>query len=170
MIYHISMKALINIFILSVFLTMSCSNKKSNIVINKDFTNEEWSRFEYLTGEITVDKKSAKYDVVMEVKVSDSYPSLYASHQDDGSLLFNMTIKYPNGSSSRSMNYRYTLKDKEGDWKADKKDGYYIFRLPIISEMTFGEVGTYTFKIENKYPKDPLYGVKNIKLECNHSK
>ena len=63
------------------------------------------------------------------------------------------------------------LKDEDGNWKADKReDGCYVFKLPIISEMTFGEDGTYNFKIENKYPKDPLYGVKSITLRCIISK
>lgn len=163
------MKALINILLLSVFLTMSCSNKEPNIVINKDFVNEEWSRFEYLTGEILINEESANFDIIMEVKVTDSYPNVYVSHQDDSSLLFNMTIKYPNGSSSRSMNYKYTLKDNEGNWKADKIDGCYTFLLPIISEMTFGEKGIYTFKIENKYPKDPLSGIKSMTIKCINS-
>lgn len=164
------MKALINIFILSVFLTMSCSNKKSNIVINKDFTNEEWSRFEYLNGEVEIDKGSEEYDITMEIKVSDTYPNVYVNHQDDSYLPFNMTIKHPDGSVFRSMNYKYDLKDKDGNWKADKNEGYYTFLLPVISGMSFGDAGIYTIKIENKYPKDPLYGIKDVTIKCKHSK
>lgn len=164
------MRSVINIILLSLFFIASCSGNKDNVVIIKDFDNEEWSRFEYLNGEIKIDDESEKYDIIMEIKVSDSYPNTYVNHQDDSSLLFNMTIKYPDGSSTRSGNYKYTLKDNDGNWKADKENGYYTFRLPIINEMTFGEEGVYTFKIENKYPKDPLYGVKSIIIECKRSK
>jgi hypothetical protein len=62
------------------------------------------------------------------------------------------------------------LKDKDGNWKADKKNGYYVFSLPVMNEMTFSEDGVYSFKVENKYPKDPLQGIKSIKIECITSK
>ena len=163
------MSKIISYILFSVILISSCSRERDNIVINNKFNNEEWERFEYLNGVMSVDRSPAKYDIVMEIVVSDVYPNIY-NNQDDSSLLFNMTIKNPNGNGSRSKDYKYTLKDKEGNWKADKKDGYYVFQLPVISEMTFSEKGDYNFKIENKYPKDPLYGIKSLTLRCVESK
>ena len=158
--------------LLTLLLTtlLSCTSKQDNIVIHRDFVNEEWPRFEYLEGSVNIDRAPVKYDVIMEVIVSEVYPNVYENHREDNSLLFNMTIKSPNSSGARSRDYKFSLKDKDGNWKADKKDGYYTFKLPIINEMTFGEEGTYIFKIENKYPKDPLYGIKSVKLECVSSK
>ena len=160
-----------NILLALLFTTLlSCTSKQDNIVIYRDFNNEEWPRFEYLEGSVNIDRAPVKYDVIMEAIVSDVYPNVYENHREDNSLLFNLTIKNPNNSGARSKDYKFSLKDKDGNWKADKKDGYYTFKLPIISEMTFGEEGTYIFKIENKYPKDPLYGIKSVKLECVSSK
>ncbi|MBO5956036.1 MAG: hypothetical protein J6Q39_00605 [Bacteroidales bacterium] len=155
--------------LLSLFLS-SCSNKQDNIVIYREFGNQEWERFEYLTGDFNVNKTSQKYDVVMEVTVNDNYPNVYENHQSDAPLLFNLTIKNPDSNGGRSKDFRFTLKDKDGNWKADKKNGYYIFRLPVMSEMSFSENGIYSFKVENKYPKDPLQGIKSIKIECVTSK
>lgn len=157
------------VLLLSLFLS-SCSNKQDNIVIYREFGNQEWERFEYLTGNLDVRKTSQKYDVVMEVTVNDSYPNVYENHQSDAPLLFNLTIKNPDSNGGRSKDFRFTLKDKDGNWKADKKNGYYIFRLPVMSEMSFSENGIYSFKVENKYPKDPLQGIKSIKIECVTSK
>ena len=149
----------------------SCSKKQDNIVIYKEFQNQEWGRFEYLEGNFEVVNTPKKYDVVMEAVVNESYPSAYEIHQDDCPLLINLTIKNPDNNGARSKDYRFMLKDEDGNWKADKReDGCYVFKLPIISEMTFGEDGTYNFKMENKYPKDPLYGVKSITLRCIISK
>ena len=157
------------VLLLSLFLS-SCSNKQDNIVIYREFQNQEWERFEHLTGVFNVNKASQKYDVVMEVAVNDNYPNIYENHQSDASLLFNLSIKNPDGNGGRSKDFRFTLKDKDGNWKADRKNGCYVFRLPIIGEMSFSDKGTYNFKVENKYPKDPLQGIKSIKIECVTSK
>lgn len=152
------------LFIITVMF-VSCSKKQDNIVINNEFQNNEWGRFEYLNGTFE-NYGENEFDIVMEIVVNDTYPNPYINHQKDGSFLFNMTINNPNDSGSRSKDYSYKLKDKEGNWKADKKNGYYTFKLPIISDMSFSEKGTYEFKIENKYHKDPLYGIKSLKVTC----
>ena len=106
----------------------------------------------------------------MEVTVNDDYPNVYENHQTDAPLLFNLTIKNPDSNGGRSKDFKFTLKDKDGNWKADKKNGYYVFSLPVMNEMTFSEDGVYNFKLENKYPKDPLQGIKSVKIECITSK
>jgi thioredoxin-related protein len=74
------MRALYSIvLLLSLFLT-SCSSKQDNIVIYREFKNQEWERFEYLTGDFDINKASQKYDIVMEVAVNDSYPNVYENH------------------------------------------------------------------------------------------
>ena len=163
------MRYILSIVAITLMLA-SCSNKQDNNVISRSFTNEEWSRFDYLNGEIDIKDVPAKYDIVMEVVLNEIYPNAYENSRHDCSLKFNMTIKNPNDNGSRSRDYNYNLKDKEGNWKADKKDGYYTFKLPIISGMTLGEEGIYQFKIENKYPKDPLQGIKSINIKCITSK
>ena len=156
------------LFLLSLFIT-SCSKQQDSTVIFKEFENQEWERFEYLNGEFNIDKPSQKYDIVMEVLVSDIYPSAYEAHQNDCPLLFNLTIYNPNDNGKRSRNYKFMLKDLDGNWKADYQDGFYNFRLPIMEEINLDEKGTYKFKIENKYPKDPLQGIKSITLKCINS-
>lgn len=166
------MRIISYVLVLLSLAFLSCSEKQDNVVISKDFQNYEWERFEYLEGSFDIKKAPEKYDVTMEVVVNESYPSSYEMHQDDCPLLINLTIKNPDNNGSRSKDYKFMFKDKDGNWKADKNaDGYYVFKMPIISEMTFSENGTYNFKIENKYPKDPLYGIKSLTLECvNFSK
>lgn len=163
------MRKLFFIFLSLIFIT-SCSNNNDNIVINKEFENQEWSRFDFLEGSINVDKVPVKYDIVMEIMVSEIYPSAYENHRENSSFNFNMTIKNPNGSGARSKDYNYNLKDKDGNWKSEKQGEYYIFKLPLITEMTLGEEGIYNIKIENKFPKDPLQGIKSLTLKYNQSK
>lgn len=160
------MRYIFNILMISILLFVSCEREQDNVVISREFPNSEWSRFDYLDGKFDVKKIETKYDVVMEVKVTDNYPSPYENHKEDSRLLLNLTIKNPEGGDFRSRNFQFTLKDKEGNWKAENKDGYYIFKLPLYEEMTFGDAGIHTFKIENKYPKDPLHGISELTLKC----
>lgn len=151
----------------AVFISLtSCSSRDNGIVISKEFTDEQWARFDYLEGNIDIDKTSEKYDVVMEVAVSDIFPNIYENHQDNSTLSVNLTIINPDNNGMRSRNYNFNLKDKDGNWKSENVNGYYIFKLPMISEMTFTEKGTYKFKLENKYSKDPLYGIKSLTIRC----
>ncbi len=159
------MRLFSSLLILSLFVFGSCSNKHDNIVIYKEFPNNEWPRFDYLNGEFEI-TSPGEYDVVMEIIVGDEFPNTYEISRDDSTFPFNMTIKNPGDSGSRSKDFKYKLKDQDGNWKADKVDGYYVYHLPVISEMTFGEKGTYRIKIENKYPKDPMQGIKSLTLKC----
>lgn len=163
------MRSIICSVILLITLLASCSGKKDNIVIHKEFQGNEWPRFEFLNG-VYNNTDIQEYDIIMEVAVTDIYPSPYENHQKESDLSFNMHIKYPNNSGSRSKDYTFKLKDKEGNWKSEKKNGCYTFLLPITSEITFDEIGEYKFKIENKYPKDPLSGIKSMTIKCINSK
>lgn len=160
----------IKITILFLIFLSSCSKKQTDIVISKNFSNEEWARFDYLKGEFEIRKVPTVCNIVLEITVSEVYPNIYPYHRDDGSFLFNMTIKNPENDGFRSKDYRFSLKDKEGNWKANKVDGYYTFYLPIINGITFSETGVYSFIMENKYTKDPLFGIKNLTLKCIYAK
>lgn len=162
------MRHFIKVVIISLFLFSSCTNKQDSNIIIKEFQNKEWSRFEYLEGEIDVKKTPVKFDIIMEVVVSEQYPNTYEMHQKDGDFLFNLTISNSNGIY-RTNNYRFKLKNSEGYWNAEKKNGYYTFQLPVISEMTLSDSDIYKFTIENKYSKDPLQGIKSLTLKYKKS-
>lgn len=158
------MRYIFNLILLSLILFSSCNNKQDNIIIHKEFPNEEWQRFEYLKGDMAIIKAPVTYDLAIEVVVSDKYPNEYINHQKDGSFPLNITISNSDGIY-RTKDYKFMLKDTEGYWNAEKKDGYYTFVLPVANEMTLTDNDTYRFQIENKYPKDPLCGIKSLKLK-----
>lgn len=163
------MKKRIYIFIGLIMIALgliSCTGKQSADVISREFEGEFWHRFDYLTASYNVVKAPMTADLVLEIEVSDVYPDIYPYHEDDkGVFKIEMTIKYPDGGR-RSREYMYRLKDSEGNFKSEKVDGYYRYSLPLINEITFNESGEYVFKVENKYSKDPLYGIKSLKINC----
>lgn len=154
--------------ILVMTMMLSCSEKQDEVVVSTKFQGEMWGRFDYLTAFYEVKKAPMVSDLILEIVVNDNYPSKYPNHQDDGSFKINMTIKTPEGGS-RSRDYTFNLKDKDGNWKSENINGQYTFYYPLISKMTFGEEGDYQFKIENKYPKDPLCGIISLKIKTSDS-
>ena len=163
------MKNWFYIFIGLIIITLgllSCSGKQNADVSSREFEGEVWSRFDYLTASYNVAKAPMTADLVLELEVSDVFPDVYPYPEADrGIFTFVMTISAPDGSR-RSREYSYRLKDDDGNFKAEKVDGYYHYSLPLINEMSFSVKGDYDFKIENKYYKDPLYGVKSLKINC----
>lgn len=145
---------------------VSCTKEQNANVLSCEFDGEMWHRFDYLTASYNVVKAPMNADLVLEVEVSDVFPNVYPYHEDDnGVLTINMMISYPDGGR-RSRDYSFKLKDNDGNFKSEKVDGYYRYELPLINEMCFNESGNYEFKIENKYSKDPLYGIKSLKINC----
>jgi len=146
----------------------SCSEKQNDLVVSRDFPEEKWERFDEIKAVYKAVKPSV-VDVVMEVTVSEDFPSIYPYHKSDNDLPFCMLVTGSDGSR-RARDYKYSLKDNDGNWKSEKTDGYYHFQFLLISELNINEIGEYNFNIENKYPKDPLYGVKNVTIRCVPSK
>lgn len=154
------------ILILIAIAMTSCFKKQDSNVISREFPKEQWGRFVLLETDFEVVKAPITADLVMEIAVTDEYPSLYPSRDANvGLFTFMLSVIAPDGSK-RVREYSFHLKDDNGKFKSEKVDGYYHFELPIINEMRFREVGKYHFKIENKYSKDPLYGIKSLDVKC----
>lgn len=155
------------VFLLTMFVLcmLSCSVKQDSDVLSKEFGGEVWGRFDYLTASYYVVSAPMTADLVMEIAVSDVYPNVYQYHNDDGALTIVLTVNAPDGSR-RAREFVFRLKDKDGNFKSEKVDGYYKYELPLINEMSFNEIGEYEFKVENKYSKDPLCGIKYLNIKC----
>ena len=154
------------ILILSALMFVSCGKKQTGDVLSRSFKAEQWGRFDFLEADFEVVKAPMTADLVMDVEVSDLFPNDYPYHNnDEGVLAIVLSINGPDGSR-RAREFKFRLKDSDGNFKSEKVDGYYRFSLPLINEMTFSEVGKYHFKIENKYPIDPLCGIKSLSVNC----
>lgn len=154
------------IVIIMVLSIVSCAKKQESAVIMKNFEGEVWGRFDYLEAGFNVVRAPMTADIVMDIDVSDVFPNIYPYHDtDDGIFVITLSINAPDGGR-RSREFRFRLKDDYGNFKSEKVDGYYHFELPLINEMSLNENGEYRFKVENKYPKDPLCGIKCLNINC----
>ena len=163
------MKKALDIFIVLIICTLcfaSCAEKQDTSVLSREFEGEMWRRFDFLKSSYNVKKAPMVADLVMEVDVTDVFPNIYPYHNDDdGTFIIAMTITNPDGSR-RSREIKFHLKDKEGNFKSENVGGYYHFELPLMYDFRFNDKGDYIFEIENKYTKDPLYGIKRLNINC----
>ncbi len=95
----------------------------------------------------------------MRISFTEDYP------YEDFSMIF--TVFDKNGNPYRSKGYKFNLKDREGNWNAERKDNCYTFTLPINRNLTISDPGKYQFSIEQKMPITPVRGVKELVLLNN---
>lgn len=143
-------------FLLAVSLSFtSCGEQKDPIVLQRDFYENMWERFDYVTNQIEVDDIST-FNLVLTMRFDEHYDFNY--------ILLNFTIFNSDGDPYRTKDYKFNLKDNAGDWKSVLKDGYYQYEFSINKDLVLHEPGSYTFRIENRMPKTPLIGVHSLRL------
>ena len=161
----------LDIFIILIIFVLgfvSCSEpqqqKQNDTVVSKVFENEEWDYYP-LEASYMVENAPLVADLVMEVDVTDVFPNVIPHPDDTGELEIDLTVESPEGNR-RTLNRKFPLKDREGNFKAEKVDGCYHYEFSLINDRKFDEKGEYRFKIENKYSKIPLCGIKKLEIKC----
>lgn len=153
------------IFVLSfVSCSESATEKQDSVVLSRDFQGETWARFDFLEGTYAVSNAPMTADLVLEIDVTDDYPNVYPHPENDkAEFAITLSVNAPDGSG-RNFDFSTRLKDNNGKFKSENVNGSYHFEITLLDDMSFGENGEYRFKIENKYSKDPLYGIKKLKV------
>ena len=103
--------------------------------------------------------RCGSFDLSLKIAFTDDYT------YNDFSMVF--TVFTGDGQPYRSKGYKFNLKDKEGNWNVEQKEGCYTFVLPINKDLRIVDAGTYTFQIEYRMPITPLVGVKELTLLNN---
>ena len=137
----------------------SCNHQENTSdLIQRDFYETLWERFDYVKNDIEI-KEATTYNLALRISFTEKYT------YNDISLVF--TIFDANGTPYRSKGYKFELKDADGNWKSELKDGCYTFDLPINKSLQITDPGTYRFQIEYKMPITPILGVKSLTLYNN---
>jgi gliding motility-associated lipoprotein GldH len=114
-----------------------------------------------LRNEIEI-KEETTFDLSMQVSFTDEYAYDYFS------MVFTVFTK--EGVPYRSKGYKFNLKDAEGHWNSELKDGCYTFDFPINKQFLIADPGNYRFQIEYRMPITPLVGIKELTLTDNNLK
>lgn len=153
------MKRHVIIAILLCAFFCGCRQQEKNAeLIHRDFYETLWERFDYVRNDVEI-KEATTYDLGLRISFTDKYA------YDNISLVF--TIFDSKGTPYRSRGYKFDLKDAEGQWKSELKDGCYTFELPINKSLQITEPGIYRFQIEYRMPITPILGVKSLSLYNN---
>ena len=153
------MKRHVIIAILLCAFFCGCRQQEKNAeLIHRDFYETLWERFDYVRNDVEI-KEATTYDLGLRISFTDKYA------YDNISLVF--TIFDSKGTPYRSRGYKFDLKDAEGPWKSELKDGCYTFELPINKSLQITEPGIYRFQIEYRMPITPILGVKSLSLYNN---
>lgn len=155
------MRRLFYFIILSCLVGFTACNHKeaSKAIIHRDFYQTVWERFDYVKNTIDI-KEETTFDLSLDISFTDDYP------YNDFSMVFTVFDSY--GNPYRSKAYKFNLKDNEGNWKSQLKDGCYSFNLPINKALQITEAGSYLFQIEYRMPITPIVGVKQLTLVNNN--
>ena len=127
-------------------------------LLQRSFYNNQWERFDYVRNNVQV-KEATTYDLSLRVSFTEEYPYDYFS------MVF--AIHDEEENPYRARGYKFKLKDKDGNWNSEMKDGCYTYVLPINKQLQITDPGQYQFKIEQRMPITPLVGVKEIALIDN---
>lgn len=134
----------------------SCNTQKGEtVLLTRDFSSKGWERFDFITDGYEV-KKPITLNLSMIASFEPSYMFDYLS------VVF--TVFDSEDQPIRSKSYKFNLKDKDGTWKSELKDGCYTFTLPINSEMAFNEPAIYKLQLENRMPITPLAGIHHVSI------
>lgn len=143
----------------SCFVMLSCQRPaKDAVVLQRSFFGDAWERFDYVRNDLEI-KSETTYDLSLRISFTEDYPYNYID------LIF--TVFAENGEPYRSKEYKLNLKDAEGNWSSERIEGCYTFNLPINKQLKISDPGTYQFQIEQKMPKTPLVGVRELTLLNN---
>lgn len=157
--FILKMKHCVGILMLVLFLTGCNRQEKNPELIQRKFFNNTWERFDYLRNDLEI-KEETTFDLSMRVSFTEAYSYDYFS------MVFTVFTK--EGNPYRSKGYKFSLKDKEGHWNSELKDGCYTFDFPINKQFLITDPGNYRFQIEYRMPITPLVGIKELKLINNN--
>lgn len=134
------------------------SQEKNREVMQRNFYNTVWERFDYVYKDIEITEPTM-FNLSMQISFTDDYPYDYID--------FIFSVLTSEGECYRGKEYIPKLKDADGQWSAECVDGCYTFDIPINKDLQINDKGIYRFHIEQKMPITPIVGVKELVLINN---
>jgi gliding motility-associated lipoprotein GldH len=139
---------------LTVFLLNSSCGNRTIFKEYRAFDDVSWNRFDIQNFEVPV-KKGEVLDVYFFLRHHIYFPYDYI----DVNISF-----YMPGGETRSGDYHYVLKDKEGKWLSDGMGELWDIELPVRKNLTINETGICKIRIENKMTKLETPGIVEVGL------
>jgi gliding motility-associated lipoprotein GldH len=140
------------LLIIFSLLGFSC-NKPLIHEDGKTFINQNWNRFDILEYKVPLEKQSKPVNIMVVFVHTDEYPNDYID--------LNVTLYMPDGGM-RTRDYMFSLKDENGGWSGEVKNGLYRAELPVMQSLIINEGAEYRIRIENKLTKFNTPGIEKV--------
>lgn len=137
------------------FLVYSCTSD-AYFEENKVIANRSWDYSQTPIFAVKIDDNSAKYDVFINLRHSNSY---------DYSNIF--ILLHENGNGLKDTSYRKEIKlaELDGRWVGKSSGTLYEVQYLAKSNFTFPDTGTYTFALEQNMRVNPLLEVSDVGIK-----
>ncbi|MGE5382996.1 MAG: hypothetical protein ACM3PX_06185 [Omnitrophica WOR_2 bacterium] len=157
------MKRYILSFFLIASLSMFSCQKKNIYKEFHEFKNYSWGRFDKVTFNIPIDKKSIKSeaDIVLSIRHLDQYPY--------DNLPLNIILRTPSGEE-RVLEKDIELKDSNHEFKGSVAGSYWDYDEILWKGFYFNMEGTYTIELENLNPRVNIPGLVDLGLTVKRTK
>lgn len=136
-------------FLLSWILLAGCASKPAYFETYK-FENGIWNRFKFLNYEFQISKPENSYNLSAIITFNE--------FTNIEMLPVNVVMTLP-GGEERIKDYNLFLKDRDGVFKGEKKEGNYELKVVLRENFQFPEKGLVKIEIENLNPKIETPGI-----------
>ncbi|MFP4469331.1 MAG: hypothetical protein ACLFPE_01530 [Bacteroidales bacterium] len=117
------------------------------------FPNGVWERFQYLNFELPVEDTRELYDISVVIRYTDEFP--------EDVLTINFVMTGPVGEE-RIRDYNFILKDRDGNFTGNSKDGLYERVITLREDIRFHGEGNVKIEMESLMTKFFTPGILEI--------
>ena len=147
----------IKIFSLIILLAVvsSCAPEKPVFSEVVEFDKLGWNRFNELKFDVNIKDNSFPYVFKFNTKFTDEYPNSYLKIQLE---------KANEDGESYVKVFSIPVKNLNGNFIEEAKDGTYSVNTILINQMYFSSPGDYQIIIEQLMPKFDTEGIESVEF------
>ncbi|MEI6851732.1 MAG: gliding motility lipoprotein GldH [Bacteroidota bacterium] len=148
------MKKTILLLIIISALLPSCSQNKVFEKYTK-LDNNKWKRDNLIRFDVDIKDVNTNYDVTLALR----HTTYYAF----ANIKVNVTLTFPSGDM-RTRDYDIFIRNSDGSFKGEGAGDLWDITYPVFNDITFPDVGTYKFEVQNVMPIMELPDVMDVGL------
>lgn len=147
-------RSIVLLLIPFLFVVGACNKNEKQCLFNS-FDKTTWNRFEKQKFEFPIENNSSPYDVMLTLRHNDDFVF--------DNLYIHVVMEMP-GGEERIMEYDFKIRDDDGNFLSNDRNGYHEISFPLHKELHFSERGACRVEIENLIPKMEIQGILELGL------
>lgn len=150
-------RALALLFILVCMQLLTGCTESLEADINMDVSKRNWTYVNKVKAVINIKDASSRHDIYFKLRhtADYQYSNIY--------ILFHLKT----GNKTVTRRYEYSLAHPDGQWKGAGSGNLYSYKLPLLTNYSFGSSGKYELEIEQNMRDNPLREVSDIGISVS---